>query len=58
MTDRPRRPGEAARGADVLVRTSLALASTSDLDQLLQILADSARELVDARYGALGVVNA
>jgi len=58
MTDRPRRPGEAARVADVLVRTSLALASTSDLDQLLQILADSARELVDARYGALGVVNA
>ena len=58
MTDRPRRPGEAARVADVLVRTGLALASTSDLDQLLQILADSARELVDARYGALGVINA
>lgn len=58
MTDRPRQPGEAARVADVLVRTGLALASTSDLDQLLQILADSARELVDARYGALGVINA
>lgn len=58
MTDHPRQPGEAARVADVLVRTGLALASTSDLDQLLQILADSARELVDARYGALGVINA
>lgn len=53
----PPRVGEAARVAEVLVRTGLALASTSDLDQLLQILADSARELVDARYGALGVVN-
>jgi signal transduction histidine kinase len=49
---------EPARVADVLVRTGLALASTSDLDQLLQILADSARELVAARYGALGVINA
>ena len=49
---------EPARVADVLIRTGLALASTSDLDQLLQILADSARELVDARYGALGVINA
>ena len=49
---------EPARVADVLIRTGLALASTSDLDQLLQILADSARELVEARYGALGVINA
>lgn len=53
-----RKPGEAARVADVLVRTGLALASAADLDALLQILADSARELVDARYGALGVINA
>ena len=49
---------EPARVADVLVRTGLALASASDLDTLLQILADSARELVEARYGALGVINA
>jgi signal transduction histidine kinase len=55
--DAPRQVGEAARVAEVLVRTGLALASTSDLDLLLQILADSARELVDARYGALGVIN-
>ena len=54
----PRTQGEPARVADVLIRTGLALASTSDLDQLLQILADSARELVAARYGALGVINA
>jgi signal transduction histidine kinase len=53
-----RERSEPARVADVLVRTGLALASTSDLDQLLQILADSARELVAARYGALGVINA
>ena len=51
-------PEESARVADVLVRTGLALASTSRLDELLQILADAARELVAARYGALGVVNA
>ena len=49
---------EPARVAEVLVRTGLALASASGLDDLLQILADSARELVDARYGALGVINA
>ena len=53
-----REGSEPARVADVLIRTGLALASTSDLDQLLQILADSARELVEARYGALGVINA
>ena len=57
MTDSHGR-SEPARVADVLIRTGLALASTSDLDTLLQILADSARELVEARYGALGVVNA
>jgi signal transduction histidine kinase len=56
MTDR-RHEGEPARVADVLIRTGLALASTSEMDVLLQILADSARELVDARYGALGVIN-
>lgn len=51
-------PEESARVADVLVRTGLALASTSKLDDLLQILADAARDLVAARFGALGVVNA
>ena len=53
-----RKPSEAARVAEVLVRTGLALASAPGLDPLLQILADSARELVGARYGALGVINA
>ncbi len=48
---------EGARVAEVLIRTGLALASTSNLDDLLQILADSARALVAARYGALGVIN-
>ncbi|HWE43943.1 MAG TPA: GAF domain-containing sensor histidine kinase [Gemmatimonadaceae bacterium] len=54
----PRTESEPARVADVLIRTGLALASAPDLDTLLQVLADSARELVEARYGALGVVNA
>ena len=49
---------EPGRVAGVLIRTGLALASAPDLDALLQVLADSARELVDARYGALGVINA
>lgn len=53
-----RKPSEAARVAEVLVRTGLALATAPGLDPLLQILADSARELVGARYGALGVINA
>ena len=48
---------EGARVAEVLIHTGLALASTSNLDDLLQILADSARALVAARYGALGVIN-
>jgi signal transduction histidine kinase len=53
-----RKPSEAARVAEILVRSGLALASAPGLDALLQILADSARELVRARYGALGVINA
>jgi signal transduction histidine kinase len=53
-----RKPSEAARVAEILVRSGLALASAPGLDSLLQILADSARELVRARYGALGVINA
>jgi signal transduction histidine kinase len=52
------KPSEAARVAEVLVRTGLALASAPGLEPLLQILADAARELVGARYGALGVINA
>lgn len=53
----PKEGAEGARVAEVLIHTGLALASTSNLDDLLQILADSARELVAARYGALGVIN-
>ena len=62
MTNRATGPAdpadESARVANVLVHTGLALASTSKLDDLLQILADAARDLVAARFGALGVVNA
>jgi two-component system, NarL family, sensor histidine kinase DevS len=40
-----------------LVEAGLALASELDLDALLQRIADLARELVGARYGAVGVVG-
>lgn len=40
-----------------LVEAGLALASELDLDSLLQRIADVAREVVGARYGAVGVVG-
>jgi len=40
-----------------LVEAGLALASELDLDALLQRIADLAREVVGARYGAVGVVG-
>jgi signal transduction histidine kinase len=40
-----------------LVDAGLALASELDLDALLQRIADLAREVVGARYGAVGVVG-
>src|SRR5919106_1613070 len=40
-----------------LVEAGLALASELDLDALLQRIADVAREVVGARYGAVGVVG-
>jgi signal transduction histidine kinase len=40
-----------------LVEAGLALASELDLDALLQRIADVAREVIGARYGAVGVVG-
>jgi signal transduction histidine kinase len=47
----------AYRQAAGLVEAGLALASELDLDALLQRIADLARELVEARYAAVGVVG-
>lgn len=48
---------EAQRRTAGLVEAGLALASELDLDALLQRIADLAREVVGARYGAVGVVG-
>jgi signal transduction histidine kinase len=47
----------AQRQTAALVEAGLALASELDLDALLQRIADLAREVVGARYGAVGVVG-
>jgi signal transduction histidine kinase len=56
----------AARDAEVLARTrqlealraaTLAITSESELSDILQRVVDLSRELVDARYGALGVLD-
>lgn len=48
---------QAQRQTAGLVEAGLALASELDLDALLQRIADVAREVVGARYGAVGVVG-
>jgi signal transduction histidine kinase len=69
MRERVRQPGSsyplrfwdvdsyAQRQTAGLVEAGLALASELDLDALLQRIADLAREVVGARYGAVGVVG-
>jgi signal transduction histidine kinase len=47
----------AQRQTDGLVEAGLALASELDIDALLQRIADLAREVVSARYAAVGVVG-
>jgi signal transduction histidine kinase len=47
----------AERQTAALVEAGLALASELDLDALLQRIADLAREVIGARYGAVGVVG-
>jgi K+-sensing histidine kinase KdpD len=46
-----------ARVRRALIEAGLALGSALSLEHVLQILVDVARELVDARYAALGVIN-
>ncbi len=50
--------GAAERTTEALVEAGLALSSALSLDRVLQVLADVARDLVGARYAALGVINA
>ena len=49
---------ESTRVRRALIEAGLALGSALSLPQVLQILVDVARELVGARYAALGVINA
>jgi hypothetical protein len=49
---------EAERITEALVEAGLALSSALSLERVLQALVDIARDLVGARYAALGVVNA
>jgi signal transduction histidine kinase len=50
----PDRDRKIAKG---LVNAGVALSSALSLEEVLQLLADIARDLVDARYAALGVIN-
>lgn len=43
---------------DALDRATRAIAGELDLDRVLQVIVDSVRELADARYAALGLVDA
>src|SRR5688500_15139685 len=45
------------RRLSALVDAGLALAADLDLDSLLQRIADQSREVVGARYGAVGVIG-
>lgn len=54
-----RLPGdEAARVSHALVEAGIALSSALSLEHVLQVLVDVTREMVDAKYAALGVINA
>lgn len=51
------RESEQQRVMRRLVAAGVALSSTLALDEVLQILVDGARDLVHARYAAIGVIN-
>jgi signal transduction histidine kinase len=51
-------PEDAARLGTALVEAGMALASALDLEHVLRVVVASARELLDAKYAALGVLNA
>lgn len=48
---------EAARVSRGLVEAGIALSSALSLEHVLQVLCDVTRELIDAKYAALGVIN-
>jgi signal transduction histidine kinase len=48
---------EAERITEALVEAGMALSSALSLERVLQVLVDVARDLVGARYAALGVLN-
>jgi signal transduction histidine kinase len=51
-------PEEASRLGEALVEAGMALSSALDLERVLRVVADTARELLGARYAALGVLDA
>jgi K+-sensing histidine kinase KdpD len=53
----PRPEQDPSRLRRALIEAGLALGSALSLPQVLQILVDVAREIVDSRYAALGVIN-
>ncbi len=50
-------PDEASRLGQALVEAGMALSSALDLEHVLRVVVDTARDLLDARYAALGVLN-
>jgi signal transduction histidine kinase len=51
-------PPAESRVATALIEAGMALASAMSLEGVLQVLVDVVRELLEARYAALGVINA
>ena len=57
LTDQQREANDARTRTDSLVDAGIALASEHDLEALLQRLVQTAREVLGARYAALGVLD-
>jgi signal transduction histidine kinase len=54
----PQRPPTSQARLEQVLETSVRLAGEHSLDRVLQLVADSAREVIGARYAALGVLAA
>ena len=52
------RPATSQDRLEQVLETSVRLAGEHSLDRVLQLVADSAREVIGARYSALGVLSA
>jgi signal transduction histidine kinase len=57
LRERTPLPGGEEQVSRGLVEAGMALSSALSLEQVLQVLADTAREVVSARYAALGVID-